>query len=173
MCVTAILAAVAVVAAAAGTAVSIQSANNNKAAAEYQRQVQNKQAIEARQSAEIQALQQENAKAAQYERTRSSALAAIGASGIGDHISYFQGIEPESKNAFLRDVRAVRLNLVQEKSSLADQVQVNDYSATISKANAGAQKLGAVAEFLGAAAKAGSFYQQNKVPSPKPATTGG
>lgn len=172
MCVTAVLAAVAVVAAAAGTATSISAANNNSASAEYTRLVQNKQAKEARDTAEIQALQQENARTSEYEKTRSSAIAAIGASGLGEQISYFQGIEPDSRNAYLRDVRSVRLNLTQQQSGIADQIQVNDVAASTAKANASASKVGAVAGFVQTAMSAANFYNTNKTPSAKPAGAG-
>lgn len=164
MCVTAVLAAVAVVAAAGGMMAKIQQANGMKANASYQRDVQNKQAQEARDTARIQALEQENARTSEFERARSSAMAAIGASGLGDHISFFQGIDNEAQSAYLRDVRNVRLNLVQQQSTIADQVQVNNFSARIAKSNAGAMKLGAVAEFAQSAMSAASFYKSNASP---------
>jgi len=146
---------------------SVKSANANAANAAYQFRVQAKQADEQRRSIEIQALQQENARTEEFARARSSALAAIGASGIGEHISFFQGIDPDQQDAWLRDVRNVRLNLTQQRVSLADQVQVAEFGARMGKFNAHVQKVGAVVDFVNTAMSAASFYGNNKTPAPK------
>ncbi len=164
MCVTAIIAGVALLTSAVGTVASIGAANANAANAQYQADVQTKQLNEQRRTAEIQALEQENERTAEFRRTRSAALAAIGASGLGEHISFFQGIDPSQQEAYLRDVRAVRLNLVQKKSSIADEITVAGYSAQIAKANASAQKIGAVANFAQTAMSVANFYNTNKTP---------
>lgn len=161
MCVSLILAGIAVAASAVGTVSSIASANGAKAAAQYQRDIENKQYQEAKDTARIQALDQENAKTEAFNRARSAALAAIGASGLGEQISFFQGIDVNSQQAFLRDVRAVRLNLVQQESTLSDKIAVSDYGYQIASFNSGMAKLGAVADFVKTAASAASFYGQN------------
>lgn len=167
MCVTAIIAGVSLLSSAVGTVSSIQSANANAANARYQADLETKQLNEQRRTAEIQALEQENERAAEFRRQKSANFAALGASGLGEHISFFQGMEPASQEAYLKDVRNVRLNLVQRKASIADQIEVAGYGAKVAKSNAGAAKLGAVTGFLTDAAGAANFYQTNKTPSKK------
>lgn len=162
MCITAIV--VAVAAAGMGAYADIQSANANAARAAYEHKVRTKQADEQRASAEIQALQQENARTEEFERARSTALAAIGAAGLGEHISFFRGIEPEAQQAFLQDVRNVRLNLIQERSTLADRVQVSEFGSRITRYNSGMAKIGAIADFVNTAMNAYSIYGDNKTP---------
>lgn len=172
MCATAlVLAAVATVAAGAGAYVSIQSANAQAAQAEYNSKLRQKQVDEARRNAEIQALQEENARTADFQQKRSSALAAIGAAGLGEHLSFVQGMEPEAQSAYLRDVRNIRLNLTAKRSTMADEVQVAEYGARIAKANAGFAKIGALADFVQTAASAYSFatnYGTPTKPTPVP-----
>lgn len=167
MCATAlVLAAVATVASGAGTYASIQSANGQKASALYERDIRNKQMDEARRTAEIQALDQENARTSEFNRLRSSALASIGASGLGEHLSFFDGIDEEAKTNYLRDVRSTRLNLNQQKSTIADQVNVADFGYRIAKHNSGLSKLGAFADFAKTASSAYSMYSDTRLPTP-------
>jgi len=165
MCATAlVLAAVAVVASAAGTYASVQAANGQKASAMYERDIRRKQMDEARRTAEIQALDAENERTAEFNRLRSSAIASIGASGLGEHLSFFQGIDPEAQSAYLKDVRSIRLNMVEKKSTIADEVNVADYGYKIAKSNSSLSKLGAFADFAKTAASAFTMYSDTATP---------
>lgn len=130
-----------------GMGSSIASANANQNNAQYQRDMANKAAKEQGDTAAIQASQAENARTTEFMKARSSSLAAIGASGLGDHLSFFQAMDGESQTQWLRDVANIRLNLTQTKSTLADQVRVNDYSFQVAKVNAKTAKIAAVATF--------------------------
>lgn len=164
MCVTAILAGVALVASAAGAYTSIQSANAQRDQSLYVERMRRKQLSEQSAVTRLAAGQQEIERGRQYQAERSAALAAIGASGLGDHISFFQGIEPSSRSALADDVRAIRLNLVHEESQIADSIAVSEYSSKLAKFNAGMSKVGAIANFAGDVVDTFSFYQQYKRP---------
>ncbi len=166
MCATAIvLAAVAAVSAAVGAGTSILAADAQADQAKYESKIRQKQADEQRRSAEIQALQAENSRTEEFLRLRSGAMAAIGAANLGEQLSFFQGIDPEAQKTYLRDVRNVRLNLTQTRSTLADQVQVAEFGSRIAGFNAGVSKIGAIADFAQSAASAYNFASSYKTPT--------
>lgn len=164
MCITALIAAGSLLMSGVGAISSINAANANRDAEIYKARIQQQQAEEQRRIVEIQAFQQESARSSEFERARSAALAAIGASGLGEHISFFNAIDPEAQKNFLQDVRNIRLNMVQQRKTLADQIQVAEYSKEIARANASASKIGAIANFAQTAMSAYSFYNANKAP---------
>lgn len=167
MCVTAIIAAgVAVAAAAASAYASISSANANKRNAKYQAAMEQKQIYRQREQQRIVAADAENGRQDQFDQARSSAMAAIGASGLGEHISFFQSIDPTSKQAFLKDVRSIRLGMVANNASLADQVGVSEMTKRTAVYNAGMSKVGAVANFIQTAMSAASFAHSFSTPAP-------
>lgn len=166
MCVTAIIAAATVVAAGVGAAASISAANARKKQSAYEVQMRNRQAYRERELSRIASLERENGRAEEFHRARSAALAAIGASGLGEHISFFQSIDPEAQKAYLRDVRRVRLNMAQTESSIADQVKVSEYRGEIERHNANMSKVTAISDFIQTAMSAANFYVTNSTPKP-------
>lgn len=161
MCVTAALAAVAVVSSAVGVYSSIQSANAAKDRGRYMAQLEAKQAQERYDNAKLQALEQETQRTQQFNRERSSAMAAIGASGVANHISFAQGIDPSNQDALDRDIRAVRLNLIGEGARYRDERATAGYKYQMAGYNAKIAKLSAVGQFVGDLASAGSYYKAN------------
>jgi hypothetical protein len=163
MCVTAViaLAAIATVASGVGAAASMGAAKGAARNAAYQAKMEQKQIAEQKQSAQLQALRQEVGRVNEFAAVRSSALASIGSSGLSENISWAQGIAPEDTRQLGQDVGAIRLNLFQAESSLADRVGVSEYGAKVAKFNAGMQKLSAVSGFLKDSANAASFYATN------------
>lgn len=172
MCVSLAVVAIGVTVAAAGVQAvsSIAGANANKANAKYENKVRTKQLNERRNIERLAALERENVRSADFRRARSAALAAIGASGLGENISFFQGADPEAQAAFLKDVRNIRLGLVAEESSIKDQIQVGAFGVKIAKFNAGMTKIGAIADFAKTAMQAASFYGANSAPTTSTAT---
>lgn len=161
MCVTAIIAGASLLASAVGTYASIQA---NNAQADQQRameQMRRKQLAEESMMNKLAAGRQEIARMETYELQRSSNLAAIGASGLGDHISFFQGIEPTNREAMEQDVRAIRLNLYQRESQVADSIQMSGYASDMAGYNARMSNIGAMAQFASSVAETYSFYRQN------------
>lgn len=162
MCITATVAiAGAMLASAAVTAgTSIMSANANAANAKYQNDVRQKELDERAKLSRLAAQQRENAAASEFADRRSKQYAAMAlAQGFnGENISFFQGMDPEQKRQFGQTSMAIRLGLAAEESSIRDQVKISDYSKDISLFNSSTQKIAAVGNFIGDAAKAGNFY---------------
>lgn len=176
MCVTLALAATSVALAGVGAYASIQSANGQRDAERFRLETESRRLREQGEMERIAAAQQEAAKSDEFMASRSAALAAIGASGIGDHISFFQAIDPESKRAFARDVQSIRLNLAQDENDISTQIRVNDFGKQMASFNARMSKVGAVLDFAQTAMNAVSFYSQMATGSPgagAPATAGG
>jgi hypothetical protein len=172
MCVTLIIAAgVAIAAAGAGAYSKIQSANANKRSAKYQAMMEQRQLYREREQQRIAALQTENGRQDQFDQARSSALAAIGASNLGEHISFFQSIDPNSRRAFLQDVRSIRLGLTASEAGINDQVGVSEMRKEVGVYNANLSKVGAISDFVQTAMSVGSFY--NNYATPKPAAPHG
>jgi hypothetical protein len=182
MCISAAV-AIAGVAAVASIGVGYMGMQQQKASAKYNRQameyelaLRNKDAERRRGLAQAEALETEQLRRADFDATRSAAFAAIGASGIGEHISFFSGIDPEQQGAFLRETRNVRLSLSAEETQIADEIAVNDYGGVIGRYNASAQSYGSKLNFLGnsfqTAMNFASFYGAYKTPSAAAAGTG-
>ena len=161
MCVTAAIAAVSVAASAMGLFSSIQSANAAKDRGRYLAQVEAKQAQESYDNAKLQALQQEVGRTEQFNRERSSALAAIGSSGQAQHLSFAQGIDPANQENLDRDIRSIRLNLIGEGARYRDERRTAGYNYQMAGFNAKMQKIGAVGGFIKDTIGAASYYQRN------------
>lgn len=158
MCVSAaIIAGASIIMSAAGAYSKIQGANANARMAAYENAVRTKQLNEKRGMERLAAIEKENIRSADFERTRSTQFAAIGASGVGEHISFFQGLDPEQRKAFFRDIRNVRLGMTATEASIADEIQVGAYGVRVARFNASLTKVGAVIDFAKAAMQAASF----------------
>lgn len=164
MCITLALAATSVVLAGVGTYASIKTANANRDAEKWRLEEESRRLNQQRDMERIAADQQEAAKSEEFFQARSAALAAIGASGIGEHISFFQAIDPESKKAFAKDVASIRLNLAQTEDDISSQIRVNDFGKQMASFNASMTKVGAVLDFAKTAMNAVSFYNNMAAP---------
>ncbi len=133
---------------AASTAVSavggIAQAGMASAAAEseaafrnYQIEIQNRQLEEDKKQAEIQALQQENARQEAARRARATNEAFIASSGVGENISFLQGAEVVADQNLRRDVASMRLNAAIGQSRIADQIMVNKAEGQFATVKAG------------------------------------
>lgn len=167
MCITAVIAGAALLASAVGTVATIRSNNANASYQKWQAKEQTKELKEQNELARISAMQRENERAREFNRTWSSSLAAIGASGIAEHISFFQGIGPESMAAFNDDIRAIRLGLAHDTQRNERQIRVVGYGARVAGFNAVQGNVGAMAGFMQDAMSAASFYNNNRTPKPK------
>lgn len=161
MCVTALVLASASM--IAGTATSISTAKANKRMQQYTLDVQRKQMNEEREIAKLQAQEAEAARLDEYRRTRAANEAAIAASGIGQNISFLQGIEPASERALKLDLRNIRMGDIMQRNRIADQIKVNQMSRQVASINARNQTIGAIAEGVSGLVGAGQTYQQTKI----------
>lgn len=168
MCVTAVvLATAALVSSAVGTAASISSAKANASMQKYTLDQQTKQMNEEAAIAKMQAQEAEIARLDEFRRQRAANLAAISASGVGQNISFLQGIAPAEEQALLMDLRNIRLGTLQQTNRIADQIKVNAMSKQVAGINATNQIIGSVAGFVSDAANAYNFATTNKVPTSK------
>lgn len=164
MCVTAILAGAALVASAVGTYASIKSSNAQADQTKYLEQIKRKQLSEQAEMNRLEAGRAELERSNQYAQERSSALAAIGASGLGDHISFFQGLDPANLDAFHDEVRAVRLNLTHQESQIRDGISVSGYASKMAGFNSKMSNIGSLANFAGDVVSTFQFYNTYKTP---------
>lgn len=163
MCVTAaVLAGAALASSAVGTAVSISTANANKKMQQYQLDVQKKQLNEEREIAKLQAQEAEVARLEEFRRQRAANLSAIAASGVGQNISFLQGIAPAEEKARNLDLRNIRLGNLTQSNRIADQIKVNRLSFDTAGVNARNAVIGAVSGFVGDAASIVKDYNKSK-----------
>ena len=165
MCITAVIAGASLLMSAIGTYATIQSNNANAAYAKYEAKQQTKQLKVDTELAKIAAMDRENQRAKEFNRTWSSSMAAIGAMGVAEHISFFQGIGPESLDQFDADVRAIRLGFVHQDVANQNQIGVIGYRSKVASYNAKMQNINAVAGFMQDAMNAYSFYSKYSTPS--------
>jgi hypothetical protein len=166
MCVTAtVLAAATLVAASAGTAVSISAAQANKRAQQTMLDEQQKQLREEREIARLQAQEAEVERLNEFRRQRSSNAAALAASGLRENISFLQGVMPAEERALRLDIGSIRMGDITGQNRIASQIRVNRFSRDVAGFNAQAQTIGAVASLVGTAAQVGASYNQTRTPS--------
>lgn len=114
---------------AGGTALAAVNATNAaQSEAEwqkYQLDIQNKQLETDRKMQEVNAAQVEAKRRDEAKRLRASNEAFIAASGVGQNISFLEGIDPAANRALKSDIASLRLNTAAETNRIADQIMVN------------------------------------------------
>ena len=118
---------------AGGTALAAVNASNMaKSEAEwqkYQLDIQNKQLEADRKLQEINAAQVEGKRREEARKLRASNEAFIASSGVGQNISFLEGIDAASNRALKSDIASLRLNTAAETNRIADQIMVNKAQA--------------------------------------------
>lgn len=165
MCITAVIAGASLLLSAVGTYATIKANNSQADYAKFEAKQRTKQLKVETEMAKISAMERENIRAKEFNRSWSASMAAIGASGVAEHISFFQGIGPENMEQFDQDTRAIRLGLVNQEEANYRQIGVIGYGAQVAKYNAKMQNIGAVAGFMQDAMSAYNFYSTNKAPA--------
>jgi hypothetical protein len=129
MCITI---ATMIVGAAISAASSIYGAAASSAAAQtesnfknYQLEMQNRQLKDEQDMVRLKAQQTENERMEQSRRLRAVNEASIAASGVGENLSYLQGVEDYNDRTARQDIATLRLNSADQVSRIADQIQVN------------------------------------------------
>jgi hypothetical protein len=165
MCVTAIvLAAASLAVAAGGTAMSIKSASDNNAAQQSMLQMQRQQAMEDLQNKRLQAQQAEVARLGDYRQQRAANLVAIAGSGVGENISFLQGIAPADDHALALDLRNIRMGMLGEENRVAADIRVNRLNSSVSNYNKNMAIGKSVISLAGAAVNSYSFASNYGVP---------
>lgn len=166
MCISAaVLAGAALAASAVGTAATISSAKANQRMQEYQLDAQKKQMQEEREIASLQAQEAELARLDEFRRQRAANLAAVAASGVGQNISFLEGIAPAEERALKLDIRNLRMGDLATGNRIAEQIRVNRMSRQVAGINARNQVIGAITGFIGDAASTGREYKKSKTGS--------
>jgi hypothetical protein len=175
MCITLAIAAASLLIAGASTYATIQGNNAQADYAKFQAKAQTKELQVNNELMKISSLEKENERGREFSRQWGASMAAIGASGVAEHISFFQGIAPDNMDRFQDEVRAIRLNLVSETDRNTRQIGVVRYGAQVAGFNAKVANFGAIADFMQSAMSAATFYNSYKVPGkgPTPSAGGG
>lgn len=163
MCISAtVIAAASLAAAAAGTAVSIDGAIKQAGYQQIQLAEQQKQMRMQREQERLSAMEAEVARLDEFNRQRSANLAALAASGIGQHMSFLQGIAPAEDRALNYDLRNIRIGLLGNENRIASDIRVNRLESRVAKSNKSRAIVGSLVDFAGSAVKAGSYYNDNR-----------
>ena len=127
------------------------AAESEAAFRNYQLEMQNRQLAEDKKQAEIQAIQQENARQDAARRARATNEAFIASSGVGENISFLQGADVVAEKNLRQDVASMRLNAAIGQNRIADQIMVNKAEGQFAIARAG---MTSQAAYTGAAVNA-------------------
>lgn len=158
MCVTAAIAATAVV---VGTATSVASAKANAAQQKLALDMERQQMNEQREVARLQAAEAEAARVRDYEAQRASNLAALAASGTRSE-SFLQGIEKASEQALALDLANIRAGFIGQDVAAMRGIRVNRMSRKAVGISSALQQVGAVAEGLGQASSIRAEYKKTE-----------
>lgn len=162
MCVSLLVASLVV--AAGSTVMSIDNANYQAGMTELQLNEQAEQMRKEQENVRLQAMEAEVARLEEYRQVREANLLALAGSGVGQNMSFMQGMEVANDRALRRDLANIRLGKLGGENRIAQQIRVNRTQLMISEANRSAAVLGAGLDFLGSAIQAGNIYQQTRTP---------
>jgi len=164
MCITAVIAGASLLMSAVGTAASVSASNAQAKYARWDAKQQVKQIKIDTEVARISAMERESQRAREFNKSWSSSMAAIGAMGVAEHISFFQGIMPDSMEQLDQDTRAIRLGMAGQDEAAFKRIGVVGYRSQLAGFNAKMENIGAVAGFMQDAMNAYSFYSNYNVP---------
>lgn len=163
MCISATVLAVASLATAAvGTAVSISAANANAAAEQERLKIQQEQYRQELEMQRLQALEAENERVKAFRLQRAANLAAMAASGVGENMSFLQGIAPAEEQALRVDLRNIRLGQMGNENRMAAEIRVNRLNSAVTNYNRKVQIAGSLIDFAGSAVNAGQYASNYK-----------
>lgn len=162
MCVTLLVASLAV--ATVSTVASIDNANYQAGMAELQLNEQREQMLKEKENQRLQAQEAEIARLREYQELRDANLLALAASGVGQNMSFMQGMEVANQRALRRDLSNIRLGQLGAENRIAQQIRVNRTQLQITNANRDSAVLGSVLDGIGSALGAASFYGQTAAP---------
>lgn len=174
MCVSAaIIAGVSLAATVAGTVASIDNANYQAKMAEFQLEEQRKALRSEREGVALQAMEAQIARIRDFEAQRAANLAALAGSGVGQNMSYLQGVEKAEERALRFDLTNIRLGLAGENSRVAAQIRGTAYASKINSANRKSAIIGSLINGVGQAASIASAYNNVKTPAAGTEIVGG
>jgi len=166
MCISAaVIAGASLAASAVGAVSSISSARYSARLQEMQLEEQRKQLRQQAEQLRIQAMEEQLARAQEYSRARANNLAFLAGSGIGQHVSYFQGISEAEQRALKYDLANIRLSLLGEENRIASQIRSTRFASAANRANRNQAILSAGLGFASDALGAANYYNTFRTPS--------
>lgn len=171
MCVSLLVASLVVT--AAGTAMSIDNANYQAGMTKLQLNEQREQMLKEQANVRLQAQEAEVARLEEYRLTREANLLALAGSGVGQSMSFMQGIEQASDKALRRDLANIRIGRIGNENRIAQQIRVNRTQLAVSEANRRSAVIGAGLKLAGSMISAGNIYGQTRTPGGKAPSSGG
>ena len=152
--------------ASGASAYSQYSAASSQAAyQQYEMTVQNQQLAQDAKNAEIQAMEQENARLQASRETMSSNRATLAAFGQSSNASFLMGATEADRRALTTGVADIRLGLGTSLSRLSDQIGVNRYSASNAGYGASMAGFNAIGSIGASLAQGGSYLSRYGTPS--------
>lgn len=137
---------------------SISRAKSNYALAKYEQDVSRKELRDQANLSRLEAIDSENARTREFQAVRSRMLAAVGAQGIGENITFFGGADLEQRKAFLKDVANIRLGLVADQAQTRTGIELAGVRQQVAKSNMKNEIVGATGQFIGDVANSFAFY---------------
>jgi hypothetical protein len=165
MCITLLVASL--VTTAAGTAAGIANAKYQAGMMKLQLDEQREQMRQEQKNLLMQAQEEELARLEEYRRNREASLLAMAASGVGQNMSFFQGIEKANERNLRRDLANIRLGFLEGNNRIAQQIRVNRTQLEIAQAEKRSAIFGSVLKGIGSAIDAGNVYNMTRTPKPK------
>jgi hypothetical protein len=162
MCVS--LLAASLVVAVGSTLMQMDNANYQAGMTKLQLNEQREQMLKEQENVRLQAMEAEVARLEEYRQIREANLASLAGSGVGQSMSFMQGMEPANEKALKRDLANIRLGKLGGENRIAQQIRVNRTQLMISQANKKSAMIGAGLDFLGSALQAGNVYDQTRAP---------
>lgn len=166
MCISAAIIAGASLALSAASAVAtIDNANYQQGMLELQAAEQRDQMRAEQEGERIKAMEAESARLREYNELRGANLLFLAGSGIGQSMSFTQGIEQANLRELNRDLANIRLNKLGGESRFANQIRVNKTQVQIGKTQSKSAKFGAALNFAGDALGSADTYNKYQTPS--------
>lgn len=165
MCISAtVLAAASLATAAVGTAMTISSANAQASAEQERLKLERQQQMQQMEMERIQAMEAEAQRQEDFRRQRAANMAALASMGVGQSMSFDQGIAEAEERALRLDLSNIRLGLLGAENRLVDNIRINKLNSAIVSTNRKAAVLGAGIGFANSAINTASYYQTYKTP---------
>lgn len=171
MCVSLLVASLVV--AAGSTVMSIDNANYQAGMTKLQLNEQREQMLKEQENVRLQAMEAEVARLEEYRQTREANLLALAGSGVGQSMSFMQGIEQANDRALRRDLANIRIGFLEGQNRIAQDIRVNRTQLAISRQQRGAAVMGAVFDGLSSAIGAVNIYNSYRTPAAKTPTRTG
>lgn len=165
MCISAaVIAGASLAVSAVGTVASIDNANYQAKMQQFQLEEQQSQLRQQMEMQRLQGMEAEAARLEEFRRQRAANMAVLAGDGMGQNMSFLQGIDKAEQRALRYDLANIRIGDLQGRNRLSSDIRVNRIAGQVNRANRSAALTGALIDFAGSAVKAGNYYGNNRTP---------